>query len=366
MTKMKYRKLGNSDLNVSVLGMGCWAFGGGNYWGTQSQDAVNDVVNKAIDYGVNYFDTAEMYNNGKSEESLGKAINLHNRRDDVIIGTKISPSNCRPETIEKRLKRSLDFLGTDFVDIYMLHWPIEPHSIEHFTDDKNVINQPAELGTAFQKLVELQQEGKIKYLGVSNHGIEQMKEIMELPVWENNNMLVVNELPYNLISRAIEADIIPYCKSENIGIFGYMALQQGILAGIYSKADDIPAPQAHSRHFSMKRGMTNDGKNLSRHNEEGCEDEIFTALEEIKSIASDEGIHVAQLSIAWAASEESIASTLVGSRKISELESNIQAVCEYSLSNSIKQKLNEITQPILDKIGNNPDYYEHRDNSRIH
>ena len=246
---MNYRRMGNSSIELSVIGMGCWAYGGGQYWGQQAQSDVNEVVKAAIDQGINYFDTAEMYNAGASEESVGIALKEY--RDKVIIGTKISPSNCTPALIREHLNASLKRLQTDYVDIYMLHWPIEPHSIEHFTQQKDVINNPPSVEQAFETLQALQSEGKIRYIGVSNHGVAQMREILDTKA-----VLAVNEMPYNLFCRAIETDIIPFNQQNGIGIIGYMALLQGILAGIYSKPEDVPPPQAHSRHFKQERGGT--------------------------------------------------------------------------------------------------------------
>ena len=369
---MKYRQLGNTDLNLSILGMGCWAFGGGEYWGAQSQTSVNELVERALDLGINYFDTAEMYNNGKSEESLGIALANSGRRNDAIIGTKISPSNCYPSKIEERLNRSLKLLQTDYIDIYMLHWPIESHSLEHFTQDPTKINAPPSIETAFTELAELKETGKIKHIGLSNHGIEQMNLIEELGI-----KIAVNELPYNLFSRAIEPHIIPYCQNHEIGIFGYMALQQGILAGVFSSADQIPAPQAHSRHFKQERGKVihkskgEDGdngtnvENLSRHFEPGVEDEMFAALDQMRILADQEGVSIAQLSLAWALSNPSITSTLAGSRDVTQLQENVSVV-DYNLPTKIYNQLNQITEDILQKLGDNPDYYENRQHSRIH
>lgn len=333
--------------------MGCWAYGGGQYWGHQTQSDVNEVVKAAVDEGINYFDTAEMYNAGASEESIGIALKEY--RSQVIIGTKISPSNCNSNTLREHLDASLKRLQTDYVDIYMLHWPIEPHSIEHFTTEKDVISNPPSVEKAFETLKILQAEGKIRYIGVSNHGISQMQEILSTKA-----TLAVNEMPYNLFCRALETEIIPFCKNNGIAVIGYMALMQGILAGIYSKPEDVPQPQAHSRHFKQERGGI-----YSRHNEDGVEEEMFTALSCMREIAQNEKISVAKLAIAWALANPNVACNLVGSRNLAELNENINCA-EYQLPKSIKAELDSLSQPILEKLGpDNPDYYEHRNYSRI-
>ncbi|MCL1857365.1 MAG: aldo/keto reductase, partial [Kiritimatiellaeota bacterium] len=119
-----YRTLGQSGIHVSAVGMGCWAYGGGAYWGRQSQGDVNDIVAAALDRGVNFFDTAEAYNDGESEIALGKA--LLGKRDHAVIATKVSPAHCGKDALEKHLDASLKRLHADHIDLYMLHWPINP------------------------------------------------------------------------------------------------------------------------------------------------------------------------------------------------------------------------------------------------
>src|SRR5690606_5455375 len=131
---MEYREIKNGDLKLSIIGTGCWSFGGGEYWGSQDQNDVNDVVHASVGFGINYFDTAEAYNDGRSETSLGIAMKGI-PRDKLVIGTKVSPSNCYRDTLIEHCEGSLRRLETDYIDIYMIHWPIHPHSIRHFTQD---------------------------------------------------------------------------------------------------------------------------------------------------------------------------------------------------------------------------------------
>jgi len=224
---MEYRNCGNSDLRLSILGCGCWAFGGGEYWGRQNQKDVDEIVQQAVEVGINYFDSAEAYNNGLSEESLDKAVDGI-ARDKIIIGTKISPSNCYPKTVIKHCEDSLKRLKTGYIDLYMIHWPIHPVSIRHFTKDEKIINHPPKTDETLQVLVKLQNQGKIRYLGVSNFARTRQQEILDLGV-----ETTVNELPYSLLTRAVEYDILPFCREKGIGVIGYMTLLQGILADIY-------------------------------------------------------------------------------------------------------------------------------------
>jgi myo-inositol catabolism protein IolS len=357
---MEKRKLGNSGLSLSIMGLGCWAFGGGTYWGPQDQSDVIKVVTRAIEAGCTYFDTAEMYNAGASEKSLGQAIKELGCRKEVIIGTKIAPSNCTIEGIRQHLEQSLENLQTDYVDIYFVHWPIESHAIEHFTKDPAIINNPPTIKSAFQALQRLQSERKIRYIGVSNHGNHQLQQVLD-----TKTLIAVNEMPYNLFSRAIEKEILPYCVKKRVGVIGYMALLQGLLSGKYLSADQVPAPQAHSRHYRQESGLAPDGTNYSRHFEQGCEQEMFSALQQMREIAKSEGVAVSVLSLAWALANPSITCTIMGARNLTQLEENLQAI-DYHIPRKIKKELDVLSQPIWTALGDNPDYYENRSKTRIY
>jgi myo-inositol catabolism protein IolS len=349
---MNMRRLGKSDIEVNPIGMGCWAYGGGEYWGEQSQKDVDDLVHKALDIGLNLFDTAEVYNNGASEESLGKA--LKGIRHKAVVCSKVSPSNASKEVLRNHCEASLKRLGMDYLDIYMLHWPINYTAMKHFTGDKNILSNPPSTKEAFETLIALQKEGKIRHIGVSNFGVKQMAEARA-----TGANIIINEIAYNILSRAIEKDIVPYCLDNEIAIIGSMALQQGLLAGIYAKADNVPFNQAHSRHFRHERGM-----GTSRHNGNGAEEEIFEAVSQLKDIAMELGIHIAQLAIAWVIAKPGIKCTLAGSRNTNELEANVKAGL-LTLNDEIIKKIDAISEPVLKKLGYNPDYYESDENTRI-
>lgn len=349
---MRRRKLGSSDLTVSVLGMGCWQYGGGNYWGDQSQRDVDEVVHRALDLGIDYFDTAEAYNDGESERSLGLA--LKGKRGQAIIGSKVSTSNAKPEALRAHCESSLKRLQTDYIDLYMLHWPITPLSVKHFTDDESLIADPPTVQAAFETLLALQREGKIRHIGISNHGVKQMEEALA-----TGADIAANELAYNLLSRAIEDGILPYCGRRRIGAIGYMPLQQGLLSGKFAGFGAVKPMQARSRHFHHSRGEG------TRHGEEGAEAEIEAALQGIRQVADELGLHMIELSLAWVIANESIATAIVGSRNTEQLLLNARAA-DVVLTAGVVDRLNEITAPVLSKLGHNPDYYENRGNSRIY
>jgi aryl-alcohol dehydrogenase-like predicted oxidoreductase len=330
--------------------VGCWAFGGGEYWGEQSQKDVDNVVHAALDLGVNAFDTAEMYNDGESERALG--IALKGRRQQAVVISKIGPSNCH--NVRKHCLATLERLGMDHLDVYMLHWPINKLAVEHFTSDKNILAAPPTIEEAYAQLNELKNEGLIRSIGMSNFGRTQMEEVIATGVQTD-----VNEMPYNIVSRAIEAEIAPCCLKNNISILGSMGLQQGLLAGIYKTVNDVPPHQAHSRHFAQERG-----RGTSRHYEAGVEKELFETLNQLITIADDLHLPLAQLSIAWILKKPFMASTLIGSRNIDELKMNVKA-CSLEISDETEAQIDKISQPVLDLLGNNPDYYEHSSKSRI-
>ncbi|MGC3956351.1 MAG: aldo/keto reductase [Propionicimonas sp.] len=348
---METRKLGSRGPLVSVLGVGCWSFGGGTYWGPQSQQDVDAVVNAALDAGVTLFDTAEVYNDGASERSLGKA--LGRRRDEALIVSKAGPHHAEPDLLRAACDASLARLRTDRIDVYMFHWPIEPTAIAHFLGADRPPVTPARLEDAFAAMAELREQGKIRHIGVSNFGARQLAQAAGL------TDLVADELPYNLLSRAVELEVLPEAQRQGIGIIGYMALQQGLLAGKYTSAGEVPAAQAHSRHFAHARGGA-----LSRHHEAGAEAQVFTAIERLRTIADDLQLSMSTLALSWVLARPGVSSVLVGSRNERQLMQNLRAA-DTVLDPETIEELDALTRPVLDALGSSPDYYENRARSRV-
>ncbi len=346
---MEKRLCKKTGLGLSVIGTGCWAFGGGEYWGAQDQKDVNDVVHASVDLGISYFDTAEVYNEGRSESSLGEAIRGI-PRDRFLIGTKVSPSNCYGETLINHCEASLKRLQTDYIDLYMVHWPLNPQSIRHFTNDISIIENPPEINDVLEIFQILKRQGKIRNFGVSNFGRNQLEN---LPL----EKIAVNELPYNLLCRAIEFDTLPFCEEKGIGVIGYMALFQGILADIYTSLDGIPSWQRRTRHFNSKSTKE------CRHGEEGIEKETNTALKGIRKVSKKSGFPMAEIAIKWILENSAITCTLVGSRNINELAANVKAV-QGTLNKEIRAELDRVTLPVMEKLGNHFDYYENAENDR--
>lgn len=342
---MEQRRLGNSDIKVSTITIGCWPFGGGTYWGDQSQDDVNKVVSASLDCGINFFDVAESYNGGKSEESLGLA--LKGKRKESVILSKINPNKFEEsganlqKDFEGRLDAILNRLQTDYLDILMIHWPNENYKLVEDTM------------RAFETAVT---SGKIRAIGISNFGPKQMSHIVEAGLTKH---VCVNELQYNLVSRAIEAEILPMCIENNFGVMSYCTLQQGVLTGKYATPDQVPYNQAHSRHFQVFRG---DG--TSSHTEPGAEDEIFELLSKMKGMSEDLGISMAELSLAWALSTKGITSAIAGCRNLDQLEMNRRSA-DIKLSADVIDQLTKWSVPTYEKLGTCADYFKNRTESRI-
>jgi aryl-alcohol dehydrogenase-like predicted oxidoreductase len=346
---MQRKQLGKSGIFLPSAGIGCWAFGGGAYWGGQSQKDVEALVHAALERGFNFFDTAEVYNDGESEVSLGKA--LAGRREKAVIASKISPPGA--SRVREHLAASLKRLGTDYLDIYMVHWPINPLSLRHYAPEN--AEKPATVEEVFHQLAEVKKEGLIRCIGISNFGVGQMEEVLATGV-----RVELNEITYNIVSRAIEARIVPFCAQHDISIIGSMSLQQGLLTGKYGAPEEVPPAQAHSRHFHQSRGGPQ-----SRHNEEGAEAEIFEVVALLKKLSAETGYAPSELAIAWVLGKPFIASALIGCRNVSQLEVNTRA-CGITLDADIMRRIDEASLPVLRKLGDSPDYYENRKNNRIY
>jgi aryl-alcohol dehydrogenase-like predicted oxidoreductase len=331
---MEMRPCGKSGIDLSVVSLGCWAFGGGSYWGPQEEASDREVVSAALDGGITYFDTAEMYNEGRSEESLGKA--LRGRRTQAVLGAKIPPDFTEPAVLRQHLDATLRRLQTDTVDLYFVHWPITEHCVED----------------AFATLDELQQEGKIRAVAVSNHGPRQMYE-----AFASGTRIEANQLCHNLVSRAIEVEIVPVCQERGMGVLGYMPLLQGLLADKWRSADAVPPTRSRTRHFSGARPQ-------ARHGEPGAEAEVFAALAGIRRVAAELGVPMSRLAIAWCMAKPWMTSVIVGARSPEQVRENA-AAAGLRLPAEVVARLDALTRPVLDKLGPNADYWQGGENTRV-
>ena len=329
---MEKRQLGKSNLHVSTLALGCWALAGGSGWGDQDEKQAIATIHAALDHGINFFDTAEGYGNGVSEEIVGKA--LVDRRDKALIATKISPNHAHPDTVRDYLEASLHRLQTDYVDLYIIHWPLS-----------------FPVADTLAVMEACKKEGKIRALGVSNFGQANLGEMLEPGIDVD-----ANQCCYNLLSRAIEFDVLPICRDNQISVTAYMPLQQGILTGKWQTIDDIPAFRTRTRHFSSKRPGT-------RHDGPGAEAEVAAALDAIRTIAEDLNQPMANVALAWVAAQQGVASVLAGGRTPEQVERNVRSMA-LKLPPDAFAGLNRATAKLKDELGANLDYWQNTENAR--
>ena len=330
---MRYRTLGASGFEVSVLSYGAWQVGDPGYWGEDGEADSAAAVAAAIDAGVNLFDTAEMYGGGESERALGRA--LGGKRDRVILASKVLGVNCAPDALRRACESSLSRLGTDYLDLYQVHWPCRETPFE----------------ATYEAMEGLRQEGKIRAIGVSNFGR------IDLETWLGVGRCVSDQLGYNLAFRAIEDEILPACRRHGVGALVYMPLLQGVLSYRWKSADAIPAMRRRTRHFSGRRAGV-------RHGEAGCEDLLFGALRQLEELAGAAGQPVATVALAWAMAQPGITSVIVGARNVGQLERNLAAV-DLALEPEMLEEIDRITGPMKAYFGGNADMWAGAGESRI-
>ena len=229
---MKTRKLGWTDLNLTTIGLGTWAIGGGDWtwgWGPQDDEESVAAIILASEKGINWIDTAPAYGLGHSEEIVGKALKKLPRRSIVATKCGIEWDNNRKsthelkgESIRREVEASLKRLGVDVIDLYQIHWP-EPDS---------------ELEPAWQQIANMVKEGKVRYAGVCNCSIEQMKRIQPI------HPVASLQPPYSMIERGAEdSGLLDYCREHNIGVVAYSPMQKGLLTGKFNKqrVQELPA-----------------------------------------------------------------------------------------------------------------------------
>ncbi len=330
---MRYRNLGDTELEVSTISMGCWGISGGVMWGEQDEKEAIAAIKKAHEMGISFFDTAEAYGNGYSEKLLGKA--LEGFRNKVKIASKVSDNHLRPSELKISCENSLRRLNTDYLDLYYVHWP----------------NPEIPVEDTIEALEDLKKEGKIRYYGVSNFGVNQLENLLQ------NTDPGVNQLPYSLLWRAIEYEIKPFCEKWDIGIAAYSPLIHGLLTGKFDSPKEVPDGRARTRHFSRNRRKT-------RHGEEGAEEETFNTISEIEGICRKYDIEMVKTSLAWPLTKSGVDTVIAGARSPEHVEINAGAA-EIELPEEMKKELTEATSSLKEKLGSNPDLWQGKGESRI-
>lgn len=325
---MRTRKLGNSGLELTTVGLGTWAIGGAGWrasWGRQDDTESIAAIHRAIELGVNWIDTAAVYGLGHSEEMVGEAIRGH--RHEVLIATKCGQAwgedrqiirTLKAESLRREVEGSLRRLGIDTIDLYQIHWPIPDEELEE----------------AWYTMAEFVKEGKARCIGVSNFSVEQMKRV--LPI----HPIASLQPPYSMLRREVEPEILPFCGQNGIGVIAYSPMQAGLLTGKFNKeylttldAEDwrLKNPLFQEPLFSLNVEM----------------------VEAMKPIAERSGRSMAELAIAWVMRRPEMTAAIVGARRPSQIEGTAPA-SDWVLSPEDAAAIDTLLQARDAKLANLP------------
>lgn len=296
---METVQLGKDGPQVTSICFGCWSMGGGWRYGWADIDDEESIpaVHKALDLGVNFFDNAAIYGLGHAEEVLAEA--LGGRRQEVVIASKCGVRwfddargfhrNSLPAQIKRECEESLRRLRTDYIDLFQIHWP----------DDKVPYDE------SMRALLDLVEGGKVRYVGVCNYSVNQMRESIKA------GRFTSSQPPYNMLRREAEADLLPFCHGQGIGVMAYSPLASGILAGQYTEA-------------------TTFGEGDWRNEDSAFQGERFRGnlrkVDQLRSIAYKYGKTMAQLAIAWVLRHPAVNVAIVGMKRPSHVEGVVGAI----------------------------------------
>jgi aryl-alcohol dehydrogenase-like predicted oxidoreductase len=291
---MEYRQLGRSGLTVSAVGLGC-----NNFGMRIDADATAKVVHQSLDEGINFFDTAEMYGGGKSEEFLGAA--LGSRRDEVVIATKFGgPKGPGPAQAPgsrrnaiRACEDSLRRLGTDYIDLYYQHYP----------DPLTPIDETLEA------LTDLVGQGKVRYIASSNVTGWMVADADHLAANQGLQRFTGCQIEWSLLNRAVETDIVPACRKFELGIVPYFPLASGLLTGKHKRG--VP--------FAEDSRMSN------AYFAAAATDENWDRIERLTKVAEDAGHTILELAVCWLLSQDGVSSALTGATKAEQVTANVAA-----------------------------------------
>ncbi len=297
---MQTSKLGNSDLNITRLGVGAWAIGGGGWafgWGPQEDDDSIAAIRAAIDHGINWIDTAAVYGLGHSEEVVARAIQGLPQRPYIFTKCErvwnekgeIS-GRLKAESIQQECDASLRRLQIDVIDLYQIHWP-EPD---------------ADIEEGWTAMAKLQQAGKVRHIGVSNFNVEQMKRAQKIaPV-------ISLQPPYSMLSPEIEKEILPHAEANNIGVIVYSPMKSGLLTGAMTRERIATLPADDFR----KRTANFQEPKLTRN---------LQLVEQLRAIGDKHGRTPGEVAIAWTLRHPAVTAAIVGIRSAAQVEGVIGA-----------------------------------------
>jgi aryl-alcohol dehydrogenase-like predicted oxidoreductase len=303
---MQTRRLGASDLEITPIGVGAWAMGGGDWqfgWGAQEDDQSIAAIHAALDKGINWIDTAAIYGLGHSEEVVGRA--LSGRSEKPLVFTKCGivwdesrepRRTIEPESIREEVEQSLTRLKVDVIDLYQIHWP-EPDNL---------------VAGAWTLMAKLQQEGKVRHIGVSNFNVDQMRRAQAIVP------ITSLQPPYSIISPDIEKEVLPYTQANNIGVIVYSPMKSGLLTGAMTRERiaAMPADDFRQRTPNFKEPL------LSRNLE---------LAELLRTIGKRHGRTAGEVAIAWTLRHPAVTGAIVGMRSAQQVDGVVGAM-EFRLS----------------------------------
>ncbi|MDA1189748.1 MAG: aldo/keto reductase [Chloroflexi bacterium] len=302
---MKYRRLGHSGLKVSAIGLGANNFGTAAKWPFHlGQKETSAIIDRTLDVGINFIDTANAYGAGKSEEFIGVA--LKGKRDQAVIATKVwsamgdgpNDKGSSRHHVMAQVEKSLTRLQTDYIDLYQLHsW-----------DDDTPIEETV------RAMDDLITQGKVRYVGCSNYSAWQVCEAMWTARSHHMNEMVSVQPPYSMLDRKAEDELVPFCDAYNVGILPYFPLAHGLLTGKYRKGQ---APPKGSRLAGNDRGMLTEGN--------------LDIVEKLNAFCKERSHTILELAFAWLLSRPAVSSVIAGATKPEQVASNAKTV-EWELT----------------------------------
>lgn len=316
---MKYRKLANSNLEVSAVGLGTWAYGSDTFGTVDDQQSIR-ALRTAVDSGINLIDTAPVYGNGHSEKVVGKAI--EGIRDKVIIATKCGnhregPKYVRdssPKQIRREIENSLRRLNVEVIDLYQIHWPDPDTPLEKTVEE----------------LTKLQKEGKVRYLGVSNFGVDLLKEMTSL------TDIISLQPHYSLLNRKIEKKTVNYLINNNLGALSYGTLGGGILTAKYEQRPQFEDDNDNRSGF------------YPFFKEENWE-QTLALTDLLKEIANKHHQSPAQVAINWSINRPGITTALVGAKNEKQAAENAQAA-DFELTEAEMSALTKKSEEVINNL----------------
>ena len=307
------KQLGNSDMQLTSIGFGAWAIGGGDWqfaWGHQEDQDSIDAIHRALDAGVNWIDTAAVYGLGHSEEVVGKALKSAGTKPYVFTKSSMTWGEDRKivqtmKKIREEVEGSLRRLQVDVIDLYQIHWPVPDEELEE----------------GWATMADLRKQGKVRFIGVSNFSISQMQRALKIAP------ITSLQPPYSMINRSAEPEILPFCLQHGIGVINYSPMQSGLLTGAMTKERVQQMPEDDFR----KRAKNFQEPYLSRNLE------LAKLLGEI---GEGHGVSAGVVAIAWTLHNPAITAAIVGGRSAKQVEGVLPAA-EFRLSEAEFEEIGE-------------------------